>query len=227
MKCFRLIAVLALPLFFASSGRALQSHSSDQSPATATVTFERVWEPITPQKVTITIAADGRTKYISHSDAKPPDITEADDYKTEFTVTPACKDKIFRAAKDANYFDGDFSYKKRVASTGKKTLTYSDLAHHSNTTYDYSEDKAIQGLTNIFDGISNTVEYGRKLEFKHHYDKLGLEDELKGMESAQASHSLAQLQIIASTLESILEDSSVLNIARQRAKRLLAKASSE
>jgi hypothetical protein len=47
------------------------------------------------------------------------------------------------------------------------------------------------------------------------------------MEAAQASHSLEQLQIIASTLESILEDTSVLNIARQRAKRLLAKASSE
>lgn len=226
MKCCRLIAVLALPLFFASTGIALQSQSPD-GPSSSSVTFERVWEPITPQRVTITVAADGHTKYISHSDAKPPDITEADDYKSEFTVTPACKDKIFRATKDANYFEGDFSYKKRVASTGKKTLTYADSTHHSNTTYDYSEDKAIQELTNIFDGISNTVEYGRKLEFKHHYDKLGLEDELKGMEAAQASHSLAQLQIIASTLESIVEDSSVLNIARQRAKRLLAKASSE
>ena len=58
-------------------------------------------------------------------------------------------------------------------------------------------------------------------------DKLGLEDELKGMESAQASHNLVQLQIIASTLESIADDTSVLHIARQRAKRLLAKASSE
>ena len=228
MKYSRLFTTLAaLSLFFILGSCTLLAQNTDQPSATATITFDRVWDQITPQNITLTVAADGHTKYVSHSDAKPPDIAEADDYKTEFNISPACKDKIFRYAKEANYFNGDFSYKKRVAATGKKTLTYADSARHSTTTYDYSENKAIQELTNIFQGISNTVEYGRKLEFKHHYDKLGLEDELKGMEAAQASHSLEQLQIIVSTLESIADDTSVLNIARKRANRLLAKASSE
>ena len=63
--------------------------------------------------------------------------------------------------------------------------------------------------------------------YLHRFDKLGLEDELKGMEDAAESHNLAELQIIAPTLESIADDTTVLNIARQRAKRLLAKANSE
>jgi hypothetical protein len=223
MKRFRLIALAA----FLLGSCTLWAQTADQGSAAATVTFNRVWDPITPQNITITVALDGHAKYVSHSDAKPPDVPESDDYKTEFTVTPTCKEKIFRSTKDTNYFAGDFSYKKRVASTGKKTLTYMDSTHHSDTSYDYSENKDIEELTSIFEGISNTVEYGRKLEFKHHYDKLGLEDELKGMEAAQASHSLQQLQLIASTLKSIVEDTSVLNIARRRAERLLAKASSE
>ena len=227
MKRCGLFAVLVLPFFFPLGSSALQAQSPDQSPVKTTITFNRVWEEITPQNITMTVTSDGLTKYVSHSDAKPPDTPDADDYQTEFTITPACLEKIFRYAKDTNYFEGDFSYKKRVAATGKKTLAYADSVHHSNTTYDYSENKAIQELTDIFQGISNTVESGRKLVFKHRFDKLGLEDELKGMESAQASHNLVQLQIIASTLESIADDTSVLHIARQRAKRLLAKVSSE
>jgi hypothetical protein len=47
------------------------------------------------------------------------------------------------------------------------------------------------------------------------------------MEDAAESHNLAEVQIIAPTLKSIQDDTKVLNIARQRAKRLLAKAKSE
>jgi hypothetical protein len=82
-------------------------------------------------------------------------------------------------------------------------------------------------LAHLFGGISNTIEFGRKLEFKHKYDKLGLEGELKAMENAVENHNLAELQLIAPTLQSIADDSSVMNIARARARRLLSKASNK
>jgi hypothetical protein len=47
------------------------------------------------------------------------------------------------------------------------------------------------------------------------------------MESEVDSHYLSELQIIAPLLKSLAEDSAVLNIARQRAKRLLDKAGHE
>jgi hypothetical protein len=220
---FAALVLIAGSLFI---GQPLGAQNADQVPATGAITFERIWEAYTPQQVTITVSSDGHAKYVSHTAAKPPD--EADDYQTEFTVSPSCREKLFSNAQEANYFDGDFTFKKHaVAGTGKKTLAYADTARHFKTAYDYSENKAIADLTSIFLGISNTLEYGRKLQFKHRFDKLGLEDELKGMESAAEGHNLAQLQLIAPTLESIMEDASVLNIARQRAKRLLAKASSE
>jgi hypothetical protein len=133
--------------------------------------------------------------------------------------------KISKLAQQASYFNGDFEYRAhRIANTGKKTLTYADEARHFQTVYNHSENKAIQELTSIFQGISSTIEFGRTLQFKHKYDKLGLESVLKAMEDAADNHNLAEIQVVSSTLKDIAGDSSVLNIARQRARRLLAKA---
>lgn len=207
-------------------GQNSSAVAEQASTAVPSITFERLWNDFKPQSVTMTVSANGPAKYSSRNPEKTGD--DVDDFQTEFTMSPAGRDKLFRYAKEANYFDGDFIFKRHVvASTGKKTLSYSDATRHFSTTYDYSENKAIQEITNILAGISNTIEHGRKLVYLHRFDKLGLEDELKGMENAAESHNLAELQIIAPTLKSIADDTTVLNIARQRAKKLLAKANSE
>lgn len=203
--------------------------NAGQNPALPTITFDRVWEGYQPQSVNITVQSTGPAKYISRNPFTPPDQTGPDpDYLLDFTVSARNAEKLFRDAKEANYFNGDFTFKKHaVATTGKKTLTYADPSRHFETTFDYSENRAIQEITNIFAGISNTIEHGRKLQFLHRFDKLGLDEELKAMENAAESHNLAELQIIRPTLESIAADTAVLNIARQRAKKLAAKANSE
>jgi hypothetical protein len=220
---------LFLFLLALAAALALCGQDAQQNPALPTITFDRVWEAYKPQNVTITVQATGPAKYVSRNPFTPPDQTGADpDYLLDFTLSSRNQEKLFRDAREAKYFNGDFAYKKHaVASTGKKTLTYSDPVRHFSTTYDYSDNKAIQEITNLFSGISNTIEHGRKLVFLRRFDKLGLEDELKAMEDAAESHNLAELQIIRPTLESIAQDSTILNIARQRAKRLVAKANSE
>jgi hypothetical protein len=224
-RAFVILVVLALvPLI--SSQPAAQAQKPDQASVTPSITFERVWQDFIPQSVTIAVSANGAAKYSSRDPGK--DGGEADEYHTEFTMSHDRCDKLFRYATEANYFQGDFTFKKHaVASTGKKTLTYVDASRRFTTTYDYSEHKAIQEITSIFMGISNTIEHGRKLQFMRRFDKLGLEAELKAMEDAAESHSLVEIQLIAPTLESIAEDHTILNIARQRAHRLLAKAKSE
>src|SRR5438270_370760 len=207
---------------------ALWGQDAPQNPTLPTITFDRVWEAYKPQNVTITVQSTGSARYVSRNPFTPPEPGADPDYTLDFTLSSRNQKKLFDNAREANYFNGDFSYKKHaVASTGKKTLTYSDPVRHFSTTYDYSDNKAIEEITNLFSGISNTIEHGRKLVYLHRFDKLGLEDELKGMETAAESHNLAELQIIAPTLKSIADDATVLNIARQRAKKLLAKANSE
>lgn len=206
----------------------LRAQSADQNPIVPTITFDRLWEAYTPQEVTITVQSGGTATYRSQNPLKPPDPDSDPNFSLNFTMSAPNRDKLFRYAKEANYFNGDFSYKKHVvSSTGKKTLTYADPVRHFETAYDYSENKAIEEITNIFQGISNTLEQGRRLQFLRRFDKLGLEAELKGMETALESHSLAELQLITPLLENIANDPAILNIARQRAKRILAKSASE
>lgn len=208
---------------------AVLSQTPEQQfhPRVPTVTFDLIWEQAVPQEYTIRTQADGPSTYVSRNPLKPvePGEEKEPDYTLDFTMSPANQRKIFKLARQANYFNGDFEYKAHaVANTGKKTLTYADQARHFQTAYNHSENKAIQELTETFQGISTTVEFGRKLQFKHKYDKLGLESELKAMEEAAENHNLAEIEIVAPTLKSIADDSSVLNIARQRANRLLMKA---
>jgi hypothetical protein len=220
---------IVLAVLLMAFATALSSQNPDQQfhPRVATVTFDLVWEQATPQEYTIRTQADGPSSYLSRNPFKPvhPGDEKEPDYTLEFTMSPANQRKIFKLAQHANYFNGDFDYKAHpIANTGKKTLTYADESRHFQTAYNHSESKAIQELTGIFQGISTTIEFGRKLASSHKYDKLGLESELKAMEEAAENHNLAEIQVIAPTLKSIADDTSVLNIARQRARRLLAKA---
>jgi hypothetical protein len=217
MFCAGLVLLVVLAL------RA-QSTQTDPNPRIPTISYGRMWEAYTPQNVDITVQAAGRATYISRNPLKPRESKDSDpDYTIQFTMSSRSRDKLFHDAKDVNYFNGDFSFKKHaVASTGKKTLTYADQDRHFETSFDYSDNKAIQEITSLFEGIAGTIEHGRKLQYLRRFDKLGLEDELKGMENE--GQNLAELQIIAPTLESIANDPAILNIARQRAKRLLAKA---
>ena len=223
MRFLRLMCLLCLTVSLLRGQKA--EPGGNRNPTVPTITYDRLWEAFTPQNVNITVQSDGTTKYVSRNPLKPKAEQEADpEYMLQFTMSKQNREKLFRQARDADYFHGDFKFTKHaVSSTGKKTLTYADQSQHFETTYDYSENKDIEEITNLFQGISNTLEHGRKLVFLRRFDRLGLESELKGMESAAESHSLEELQVIAPLLEEIVKDPAILNIARQRAKRLLAK----
>jgi hypothetical protein len=227
MKTQSVFSLLCLALLIAiASVHAQDLPARNSAP---TITFDRVWEAVTPQSVNFTVQQTGSVRYLSRNPFDVPDNRAADpDYTLDFTLSSRSLEKIFRDARETDYFHGDFNFKKHtVASTGKKTLSYTDPERQFETTYDYSENKAIEEITNILLGISNTIEHGRKLQYLHRFDRLGLDAELKGMENAMESHNLAELQIIAPTLKSIAEDTAIMNIARQRAQKLLAKANSE
>lgn len=217
---------LALLLVVLATATFAQNPEQQFHPRVPTITFDLLWEQASPQEYTIRTQADGPSTYISRNPLKPvqPGDEKEPDYTIDFTTSPANQRKIFKLAQQANYFNGDFEYRAHaVANTGKKTLTYADETRRFQTVYNHSENKAVEELTSFFQGISSTIEFGRRLQFKHRYDKLGLESELKAMEEAAGNQNLAELQIVAPTLKEIADDTAVLNIARQRASRLLRK----
>lgn len=210
------VVLLELPLI-AGAGRA-QSDGT-QLPA---VSYAQDFEGANPSHYEITITRDGHGTYISNGqlsrDAQPADLTPV-----SFDISETVKNQIFDLAKRTHYFEGKVdSGRTNIANTGTKTLSYHDEKHATKATYNYSENPAIEEETGIFQNLSTTLEFGRRLTFFHKYQKLALDDELKKMDDLRHDGMLGDVQAIAPILRDIAHDQRVMNVTRSRALRLLA-----
>jgi hypothetical protein len=201
---------------------ALCSFAIAQDAKTATVSFTLDFPQSIPDHYALSVSTDGHAEYNS-TGKLTPDSEPPDPFHLDFTISPATRQKIFDLSAKAKYFDGKVdSGKKNLASTGKKVLSYRDGQRSTQAEYNYSPVPAVQELTTLFQNISTTLEFGRRLDYYHHYQKLALEDELKRMEEMTRDKNLDEIQAVAPILQKIATDQSVINVSRARAQRLLA-----
>ncbi|HTU42586.1 MAG TPA: hypothetical protein VMF10_12830 [Candidatus Aquilonibacter sp.] len=137
-------------------------------------------------------------------------------------MSPDSREKIFGWARQAHYFAGNVdSGNHKLAFTGTKILAYHDAQHDNAARYDYSNLAPVRELTDLFQGMATTLEYGRRLVYYHRYQKLALDDELKRMEAQARNNELSEIQSLTPVLQEIVDDNSVLNITRARAQELM------
>jgi hypothetical protein len=133
--------------------------------------------------------------------------------------------KIFKAAQSLNHFNVECASKaKNIADTGTKTLTYSGSEGSGSCVYNYSENKTVQSLTDIFLGIASTLDEGRKLEFLHRYDRLGLDAEMNSFADEVKEGRALELGTISPALAAIADDIAVIQRVRLRAAKMLEQA---
>ena len=201
-------------------GLQLSAHAQN----TAVVTFSFDFPGSEPDHYVITVPSDGRASYDSNGKLSA-DSEAGDPFRLEFTVSEPTRTRVFDLTKRAHYFEGELDSKKKgIASTGTKTLIYKDAHKTSQGSYNYSPIPAVQELTNLFQNLSTTLEFGRRLEYFHHYQKLALDEELKRMEEMSKERMLIEISAIAPILQKIAADTSVINVVRARAQRLLEMA---
>jgi hypothetical protein len=217
-----LLALLAASTLLHAQARPLEANPS-QRPAAPTVTFTFDWSSIEPHRYVISVDSSGNAAYRSWTaDPTAEQSTAGDPYLLKFTMSAAARDRIFALVRQLKYFNGDFEYHKhRVAFTGDKTLAYADPDKRYETRYNWSENAGIDELTVLFQGMSPTIESGRRLERLRRFDRLGLDAELKSLEHLAVGHQATELQLLAPILEQFAGDSGVMNIARQRARHIL------
>ncbi len=224
---FLILAAILAPLLRTEA----QAQSTEPAPPLTrpTVTFSFELERARPAYFAITVDAKGQAIYESRESLFPDSPDQAEEpFVSRFAVSEATREQIFSAARALNYFQGDFDYhKRRIAFMGKKTLVWNGPEGTFRTSYNWSENGHVDDLTALFHRISNTQEFGRRLAFLRQFDKLGLEGELKSMEEVarDGKFGLAELQVLEPLLRSLASDRAVMHIARQRAQRLLNRAS--
>ena len=187
----------------------------------ATVIFSLDFPNSDPEHYSISVQSDGHAKYES-SGKVSKDSEDDESYQSEFTLSNATRARIFDLASQSHYFSGKVdSGNKKLAFTGAKKLVYKDGQHDTSAEYNYSSQPTVQQLTALFQSMAGTLEFGRRLTYYHRYQKLGLADELKRMESEARAGELAELQSVKTILQQIYDDQSVMKVVRAHAKMIM------
>jgi hypothetical protein len=223
-RSFQIVCVLIFSsiLFF-----PILAYSQAEAPAAVTFTLD--FPTSHPEHYSIRVPSEGSVRYQSSGrlsdDSDETDSHGGDNFDLDFTLAAATRQKIFELAAKAGYFQKEVdSHHKGLAFTGKKTLGYKDARHSGECTYNYSEIPAVQELTSLLQSLSATLEFGHRLQYDHHYQKLALDEELKRMEEMARGNQLTEVAAIQPILDQIIADPSVINVTRARAQRLLERA---
>jgi hypothetical protein len=195
--------------------------SKSPEPATPIVTFTFDFPASQPEHYSIRVPVAGPAHYESTGRISR-DSDDTDSFDFHFALSAATREKIFRLSVSASHFRGDLdSHQKNLAFTGKKTLTYKDARESGEATFNYSSNPAARELTDLFQSLSATLEFGHRLDYDHRYQKLALFEELKLMQQMADEKQLIEVAAIQPILEQIVADQSVINVARARAQQLL------
>lgn len=199
---------------------AAQPVASVNEAQAATVTFTLDFPASTPAHYSIAVDANGRARY--ECVGKIAEDSEAQTYRAEFEVSGESRKRIFEWAKQAKFFVGKIdSGNRKLAFTGAKVLSYQEGQTSNLARYNFSSLEPVRQLTALFQNMANTLEYGHRLAYYHHYQKLALDDELKRMETQARNNELSEIQSVAPVLSEICDDFSVMNVVRARAKQLM------
>ena len=190
--------------------------------------FERVGMPV--PRFTLQVREDGTGSYQADvtagvsSDASM--ATEAGKHVYQIIkLTPAMVEKIFKVERELKHFNIACASKaKNIADTGTKTLSYVGPDGRGSCVYNYSENKNVAMLTDTFLGVAFTLDEGRRLEFLHRYDRLGLDAEMSVLSREAEAGRALELGTIAPTLTAIAGDMALMQRVRLRAAKMLEQA---
>jgi hypothetical protein len=207
-----------------------------QAPAAAATTityqFEHAVPGVAVPRYTVVLHEDGSGTYHAEEVERRSADSAVQQVSTKIidrpmSVTSEMAVKIFQAARALNYFNVFCGTKaKNIADTGKKTMSYAGPDGSGSCTYNYSDDKSVMDLTDLFFGITYTMDVGRKLDFERRFDRLGLDAEMIALEQAVKDKHALELGNIAPTLQRLASDPEMMQRVQTRAAKLLAMASS-
>lgn len=193
--------------------------------ASLSFTLDRSGNP--PTRYTIRVE-EGTGRGVYHSEAPPVGtVTAASASDVAVVADPTTLKKMFAAVPLVKSQRCE-THNKHIAQTGTKTLRYQpDGAAEGGRvecTYNYSDEDRVNTATTMFEGLGETMQYGDRLAAKLRFDRLGLDGEMDGLESALRDGRALDAGNIAAVLQAIQNDERVMDRVRRKAAHLLEAA---
>jgi len=252
---FRLLSLISAICLLVAGVSCAQQSSAARPAAQPTITFTLDYPQMEVPHYQITLDSNGNGGYLAQgrSDQEKPKVNQwggtataspdsaesnaaasgesnsaaSSGYQRNFQLNPDLRDQIFSLARSANYFRGDFEFRKhKVAFAGTKTLEYSAPNIHGKASFNYSQNSYVSKLADVFEGIAFDLQTETRLQRLLRYDRLGLNQELAALEQRAKSGDWVAPQLLTKVLQQIANDRNVMDIARRRAQQLLKVAGS-
>jgi hypothetical protein len=204
---------VATALALAASAVASAASPSD----TPTVTFRKIFKSSYPEFVEIKVTQTGTGTY---------DIRQLDDDASPapFEISSALTQRIFELTAKLRNFQGlDLDVHRRIANLGEKTFRYEKAGESHEVKFNYTLDDSATQLLNIFEGITRQESDLSNLERAMRFDRLGVNDAVRQVESDYNQRLLPEPNRLLSPLDRVAADSTFVDIARQRARALAAR----
>jgi hypothetical protein len=199
----------------------LQLKTSGQFP---TVIFNAVRWNADPSYYSIAVDATGTATYLSSPEGLDRTGTP---YTTEFQVSDRTRRIVLNLAQKLDYFADSYGELQSSPETHNVyTLAYRYGNVKNQYTFSTSSDADLEELTSVFEELSQTFEFGRKLsEFELH-DHRAIGPQLEVMRGKADRRALRDLPALLPILRSLATDTSVDADARRQANLLIKMARS-
>jgi hypothetical protein len=207
------------------------TEASATKPAEVSFQFDRTGLPV--PRFTLRLREDGTGSYQADQAETAATATSmrgqaAQHIDRPIRLSSGTVAKIFKAARAADRFNIECASKlKNIADTGKKTLSYTGADGSGSCVYNYSENKSVDILTNTFLAVAYTIDEGRRLEFLHRYDRLGLDAEMISFAGELDAGRALELGTISPTLAAIADDNALIQRVRLKAQKMLDQVAAE
>ena len=221
-------AILGVALsLLAGAVWAQDAKPASASAAKAHVTFSFERKGVAVPKYRLSVNSDGtgtyegeEVQYVSAGGVSAP--MDPQKFDRPISISHATSEKVFKLAEQLDHFNKACASKaKNIADTGTKILSYEGPDGTGSCTYNYSDNKDVQALTNVFLGITETLDQGRQLDRLHRYDRLGLDPAIAFLAQEVSEGRALEIGTIEASLRSIATDSSVIARVRSKAGSLL------
>jgi hypothetical protein len=203
---------------------------AQESPQKARIRFIFENPKLQPSTYVMDVYEDGSGHFQSKTGTAAVSDTEgitAQPLNEDIKIKDPLLSQLFKIARSHNFFDvACESTKSKVAFTGKKALMYTGPDGDGSCTFNWSRDQQIMKIADDLIATAYTLQVGQRLSLEHEHNRLGLDSELESLEQAVKQGQAEQIQNIAPQLQSIADDSSVMERARNRARQLLSGKSS-
>jgi hypothetical protein len=184
-----------------------------------TIVFNWVRWRAQPSYYSIAIDATGSSTYQS---APTSEERTGVPYTMEFQVSNRTLRATFNLARRLDFLAQaprlDLSSPEKAAV---ETLAYEDGEISRQITYSSSPDADVQELTSVFEEISETLEFGRRLAYSRQHEPARLAAELDQLEQKAERHLLRELEALEPLLKTIAADQTLAARTRQHAQQII------